>query len=111
MKLLSRFAGVLLIALLCSLAQPAADQRIDLPTSKFLETPSPGRIGTVNSFPATIALSPNAHYAALLNDGFGMQEVQGHQTIAVLNLETNQIADFPDERLGQDARQRRRAAT
>ncbi len=46
---------------------------IQLPTSKTLTPPSPGRIGSTNSFPATIAISPDGRYAALLNDGYGTQ--------------------------------------
>ncbi len=45
-----------------------------LPTSKMLTVPAPGRIGSTNSFPATMVLSPDGHYAALLNDGYGTQE-------------------------------------
>ena len=78
---------------------------IPLPTSKILTVPSPGRIGSTNSFPATMVLSPDGHYAALLNDGYGTQETQAHQSISILNLETNQIADVPDSRLGDDAHQ------
>ena len=48
-------------------------RQIPLPSSKVLNTPSPGRIGAVNSFPAKIALSPDGHYAALLNNGYGTQ--------------------------------------
>ena len=77
-------------------AQP---RRLSLPTSKLLDTPSPGRIGAVNSFPATIALSPDGHYAALLNNGYGTQQTQAHQSITILDLQTNQLGDFPDARL------------
>jgi len=78
---------------------------INLPTSKMLTVPSPGRIGSTNSFPATMVLSPDGRYAALLNDGFGTQETLGRQSIAVLDLKTNQITDFPDSRFGDDAHQ------
>ncbi|MGA9256583.1 MAG: hypothetical protein WBV98_08270, partial [Candidatus Sulfotelmatobacter sp.] len=47
---------------------------IPLPTSKILTTPVPGLIGSTNSFPATIAISPDGRYAALLNNGYGTQE-------------------------------------
>ena len=62
---------------------------VSLPTSKSLTLPSPGRIGSTNSFPATIALSPDGHYAALLNDGYGTQETMAMQSIAVLDLKLN----------------------
>jgi DNA-binding beta-propeller fold protein YncE len=80
-------------------------RQIPLPTSKLLNTPSAGRLGSLNSFPATIALSRDGRYAALLNDGYGTQDDQAHQSIAILDLNTNQIADFPDDRLPEDAHQ------
>jgi DNA-binding beta-propeller fold protein YncE len=80
-------------------------RQIPLPTSKLLSAPSPGRIGSVNSFPATIALSPDGRYAALLNDGYGTQQTLARQSITILDLETNQLTDFPDDRLPEDARQ------
>src|SRR5690242_13652016 len=64
---------------------------IPLPTSKILAELSPGRIGFVNSFPATIAISPDGRYAALLNDGYGTVKSRGHQSIAVLNLSTSEL--------------------
>jgi len=79
--------------------------KVDLPTSKAILAPSPGQLGTVNSFPATIALSPNGRYAVLLNDGYGIQETQARQSIAVLDLKTNRLSDFPDDRLKPDAQQ------
>ncbi|HYM05471.1 MAG TPA: phosphoesterase [Terriglobales bacterium] len=80
-------------------------KQIPLPTSKVLNLPSPGRIGTVNSFPATIALNPDGHYAALLNDGYGTQQTQAHQSITILDLTTNRLSDFPDARLSDTAHQ------
>ena len=85
---------------------PSDDHKtINLPTSKQLTVPSPGRIGSTNSFPATMVLSPDGRYAALLNDGYGTQETMARQSIAVLDLKTNHIADYPDARLGDDAHQ------
>ena len=88
-------------------AQNSPEDRppINLPTSKMLTVPSPGRIGSTNSFPATMVLSPDGHYAALLNDGYGTQETLAHQSISVLNLDTNQIAEFPDARFSDVAHQ------
>jgi DNA-binding beta-propeller fold protein YncE len=97
-----------MIALAATLpAQTPSDSRppINLPTSKVLTVPSPGRIGSTNSFPGTMVLSPDGRYAALLNYGYGTQETLAHQSISVLDLKTNQIADYPDARLSDDARQ------
>ena len=64
--------------------------------------PVPGFVARTNSFPATIAISPDGRYAALLNQGYGTQENGLTQSIAVLNLDTNQLHDFPDKRLRAD---------
>ena len=101
------FSICVLLSAASVLAQaPSADRPpILLPTSKMLTIPSPGRIGSTNSFPATIALSPDGRYAALLNGGYGTQEALAHQSISVLDLKTNQIADYPDARLGDNSHQ------
>jgi DNA-binding beta-propeller fold protein YncE len=82
----------------------AADQarRINLPTGKILTLPVPGYLARTNSFPATIALSPDGRYAALLNQGYGTQESGARQSIAILDLSNNQLRDFPDDRLSDD---------
>jgi DNA-binding beta-propeller fold protein YncE len=88
------------------LAQDSPKQRqIPLPTSKLLNLPTPGRIGAVNSFPATIAISPDGRYAALLNAGYGTQQTEARQSITILDLQTSQLTDFPDDRLPEDAHQ------
>ena len=83
----------------------APNKSISLPTSKTLMTPSPGRIGNTNGFPATIAISPDRRYAALLNDGYGIQETLATQSISVLDLKNNQLSDYPDKRFGEDVHQ------
>ena len=82
----------------------AADRshRINLPTSKLLTLPAPGYLGRTNSFPATIAVSPDGRYAALLNQGYGTQESGGRQSIGILDLSNNQLRDFPDDRLSDE---------
>jgi DNA-binding beta-propeller fold protein YncE len=107
----NRLSGItFLIAFLAAQnALPAQEPQpdpssISLPTSKTLTVPSPGRIGSTNSFPATIALSPDGCYAALLNDGYGTQESMATQSISILDLKTNQLADFPDKRLSEEER-------
>jgi DNA-binding beta-propeller fold protein YncE len=82
----------------------AADRsrRINLPTSKTLTLPVPGYLARTNSFPATIALSPDGSYAALLNQGYGTQETGARQSIAILDISNNQLHDFPDDRLSDE---------
>jgi DNA-binding beta-propeller fold protein YncE len=86
-------------------APPADRPPVNLPTSKLLTVPSPGKIGSTNSLPATIALSPDGRYAALLNDGYGTQESLAHQSIAILDLTNNQLVDYPDARLSDESYQ------
>lgn len=85
--------------------QPVDHSSVMLPTSKMLTEPSPGRIGSVDGSPMTMVVSPDGHYAAMLNDGYGTQENNEHQGISVLDLKTNKIADYPDSRFGTDAHQ------
>ena len=93
---------------LCATIFPAlasAQQRTNLPNGKVVLGPASGAPRRTNGFPETMALSPNGHYAALLNNGFGTKESGGKQSIAILNLQTNELLDFPDDRLGEDAHQ------
>jgi DNA-binding beta-propeller fold protein YncE len=76
--------------------------KVNLPTSKTLTLPVPGFIARTNSYPATIALSPDGRYAALLNQGYGTEQSGVRQSIAILDLSDNQLRDFPDERLRGD---------
>jgi DNA-binding beta-propeller fold protein YncE len=76
-----------------------------LPTSKMLTVPSPGRIGSTNSFPATMVVSSDGRYAALLDDGYGTQETLAQQSISVLDLKTNQIVEYPDARFDEESHQ------
>ncbi len=66
-------------------------QKINLPTSKAVTVPVPGFIARTNSFPATIALSPDGRYAALLNQGYGTEQDGLRQSIAILDLSNNQL--------------------
>ncbi len=77
-------------------------RRINLPTSKTLTLPVPGYLARTNSFPATIAVSPDGRFAALLNQGYGTQESGARQSIAILDLSNNQVHDFPDDRLSDE---------
>ena len=100
------FLLVLLIAIGLLFAQnQVLFRHISLPTSKQLIGPMPGRLGSLNGFTPTIVLSPDRHYAALLNDGYGSQEAKAHQSIAILDLTTNKLTDFPEERLSDESHQ------
>lgn len=104
--LLSLGALSLLFAQTAQHSQESLQERyISLPTSKLLIGTTPGVIGKLNGFTPTMAVSPDKRFAAFLNDGYGSQANKAQQSIAILNLENNQITDFPDERLGENAHQ------
>jgi len=65
----------------------------------------PGNPRRINNFPTASAISPDGRYAVFLHSGFGAYSSGEKQSLTVLNLETNELRDFPDERLAQDAKQ------
>ncbi|HKW27179.1 MAG TPA: hypothetical protein VJN48_15445 [Terriglobales bacterium] len=100
---------LLLVLLMISLAlgyqkKISQQQVIPLPSSKRLLAP-PGKPQPTNGLPVAAVLDPSGHYLALLNAGFGTAESHYRQSVAVLDLQSNQLTDFPDARLGPHARQ------
>ncbi|MDP9337524.1 MAG: phosphoesterase [Acidobacteriota bacterium] len=90
---------------LVAVAASQERQPTQLPTSKTILKPAPGAPQRTNGFPETIALNPDGRYAALLNNGYGSAESGMKQSIAIVDLQTNQVTDFPEDRLGEDAHQ------
>ena len=76
-----------------------------LASGKYLAAHTLGDPQATNGLPTAIAIHPDGHYAALLDNGYGTPESGLKQSIAILNLDTNQLADFPDDRLGENAAQ------
>ena len=95
------FSSLLIVVFVVARAAERS-RRINLPTGQTLTLPVPGYLARTNSFPATIALSPDGRYAALLNQGYGTQESGARQSIAILDLSNNQLRDFPDDRLSDE---------
>jgi DNA-binding beta-propeller fold protein YncE len=95
--------GLLLGAWLMS-QEKSAKAPVVLPNSKTLAAET-GRISPVNSFPATIVLSPDGRYAAMVHAGYGTQDSRGRQSISVANLASREVKDFPDDRLAEEAHQ------
>jgi DNA-binding beta-propeller fold protein YncE len=75
-----------------------------LPNAKLLGA-VPGGPRRINNFPTGIAVSPDGKFAVLLHSGYGAYTSSEKQSITVLNLETDALKDFPDDRLGKEARQ------
>jgi len=88
-----------------SRAQGEPKRPIPLSTSKLLLAPLPGEPQKTNSFPTAMALSPDGRYVALLNNGYGTEESGFAESIAVLDIETGRLADYPDQRLDRHAHQ------
>ena len=52
----------------------------------------------LNSLPMTAAVSPDGRYLAVVNAGYGTFESRYQQSIAVLDIKTGAVTDFPDPR-------------
>jgi DNA-binding beta-propeller fold protein YncE len=85
--------------------EKAQRRSINLPSSKALYVPAPGHPQPTNSFPTADALSPDRRYLAILNNGYGTEQSGFQQSIAILDLSTHKVTDFPDARLDQRAGQ------
>src|SRR5271170_6806678 len=75
-----------------------AGQTVDLPTSKQLIGEIPGTPQRLNSLPMSMAVSPDGRYVVTVNAGYGTKESKFEQSLAVLDTQTGQLADFPDDR-------------
>jgi hypothetical protein len=101
---LPNFFLLLLFLLAPSLVAQDAPHTTQLPNGKLL-TGVPGNPRPTNNLPTAIALSPDGLFAVLLHSGYGAYTSGGKQSLSVLNLETDELTDFPDDRLGSKARQ------
>ncbi len=111
MRLLNRLSIFLLflifsIATQSLLAQNAAPPSApkQMSNAKWLGE-VPGHPQPTNNFPTAIALSPEGRFAVLLHSGYGSYSSDEKQSLSVLDLKTNVLTDFPDDRLGSSAKQ------
>jgi len=91
-------------ARLCAQQPPSREPSLQLSNGKLLSQ-VPGDPRPVNNFPTASAVSPDGRFAVFLHSGYGAYTSQEKQSLTVLNLVTNELRDFPDDRLGSDARQ------
>src|SRR5271168_4186665 len=98
------FAFSLLFVLTPALFGQDPRQKVQLPNGKLLGD-VPGRPRQINNLSTAIATSPDGRFAVLLHSGFGAYSSEEKQSLSVLNLETDELTDFPDERLGSGATQ------
>src|SRR5690349_10943833 len=110
---MKRTVLLILLVLLCLTPLTRADDDDDrgsrkeilISTGKRLITPAPGGPRSTNSLPMTMALSPDKKWIAILNAGYGTKQSGYKQSIAIINTDTDTLSDFPDDRLGNKAKQ------
>src|SRR3974377_1036409 len=100
--ILSLILGVLVPVSVAS-AQ-TLDKPIQLPNAKLLGN-VPGSPRKINNFPTAAAVSPDGHFAVFLHSGYGAYTSGEKQSLTVLNLQTDELRDFPDDRLGSNSKQ------
>jgi len=103
----SQLLTVCMLLLLCCLERGVRAQEnraTQMPNARLLGQ-VPGDPRRINNFPTGIAVSPDGKFAALLHSGYGAYTSGEKQSITVLNLATDALQDFPDERLGSNAKQ------
>lgn len=108
MRLYVRIAiAVLFLTIVLALlaTSPKPNDVTKLPSGKNLAARIPGDPLKTNGLPTTIAVHPGGRYAALLNGGYGSVDSGLKQSIGILDLDTQQLTDFPDDRLGENAAQ------
>ena len=103
-RLVRLFAFLFLGVLAPALLGQDAPQAVQLANGKTLRD-VPGAPRSINNLPTAIALSPDGRFAVLLHSGYGAYTSGEKQSLTVLNIETNELADFPDDRLGSGAKQ------
>ena len=87
-------------------AQQASNtQWLDLPTSKQLMLPAAGNPQRVNSLPMSLTVSSDRRWVVSLNAGYGTFESGYMQSLAVLDVHTGAVRDFPEPRTLLDTSQ------
>ncbi|HLK04885.1 MAG TPA: hypothetical protein VKT53_10645 [Candidatus Acidoferrum sp.] len=103
-KLFSNSLAVILLIFFGSSLLRAQQSPVNLPNGRILAG-VPGNPRPINNLPTAAALSPDSRFAVFLHSGYGAYTSGEKQSLTVLNLETNELADFPDDRLAHDAHQ------
>src|SRR5262249_29886201 len=56
----------------------------------------PGHPQATNNLPTVLAISPDKRYVAVLNNGYGSYSSDQKQSIAILDVSSNRLTDFPE---------------
>jgi len=86
-------------------AQDSAKKEMNLPSGHQLLLPVPGGAQRTNSLPISTTASPDGRWVLTLNAGYGTVESGYEQSLAVLNVKTGALRDFPDSRTLVKAKQ------
>ena len=86
------------------LSAQTPDRLTQLPNAKLLGT-VPGAPRKINNFPTAAAVSPDGRFGVFLHSGYGAYTSGEKQSLTVLNLATDELRDFPDDRLGSNSKQ------
>jgi DNA-binding beta-propeller fold protein YncE len=65
----------------------------------------PGDPQATNNLPTVLAVSPDKRYVAVLNNGYGSYTSDQRQSVAILDVTTNQLTDFPEPLMASGAAQ------
>jgi hypothetical protein len=87
-----------------SLVAQDTSHTTQLPNGKLLAN-VPGNPRPTNNLPTAISLTPDGRFAVLLHSGYGSYTSGEKQSLSVLNLQNDELTDFPDDRLGSKAHQ------
>jgi DNA-binding beta-propeller fold protein YncE len=87
---------LLCVALKCS--GVAQDDAKNLPSGKSLAH-VPGDLQATNTLPTVLAVSPDYRYVAVLNNGYGSYTSDQKQSVAILEVGTGKLTDFPEDRM------------
>jgi DNA-binding beta-propeller fold protein YncE len=99
-----RFSISILLFLTSSVTAQGPALQVQLPNGRLLGE-VPGKPRQINNLATAAAVSPDGRFIVFLHSGYGSDTSDGKQSLSVLNLETDGLADFPDNRLGSDAHQ------
>ena len=65
----------------------------------------PGGPQPTNNLPTVLTVSPDKRYVAVLNNGYGSYTSDQKQSIAILDLASNRLTDFPESLMASKAAQ------
>ena len=99
-----RLVFLVLFTLAACLFAQEAPSGTQLPNGKLLPQ-VPGHPRQINNLPTAAAVSPDSRFVVFLHSGYGAYTSGRKQSLSVLNLENDDLTDYPDDRLASDARQ------